>query len=415
MISLYGVESKGVRIYYNGEFRSFDDYDPSSGQYSSNPCPINPSGSLFSFGNVGLGAGVGVGGYSLEKFVGVAAQIVDKGDSDYAKEFCKKYYQYDDGAWCADFVCACAKYAGLIDAGVISPSAGCYGLAEQTVKNCKGTYLKGPAQSGQPDIPQRGDLAFFTWDSYSGSGGLYGASHVEIVESFESGSYPKLVTLGGNGLGRDTYTKDGGYYGNLRNVHHYVRPNWIVSNYATLGPTVSRNGYLNENEQKVNAWHIWKYFESLGWSMEAVAGMLGNFQVESTINPGIWQGLKAVTSLGFGLAQWTPSTTYTVDWFQKNGYGKSTDYNSFSQMDYQLAFIEWESNRKDYDRFAGSGVGMTFNEYKTKSKTNGGFSAYDLAVVFLHGYERPANPNQDESRGSKATAWFNFLKSGGIN
>ena len=53
------------------------------------------------------------------------------------------------------------------------------------------------------------------------------------------------------------------------------------------------------------------YFMSKGWTAEAVAGLLGNQQVESTLNPGIWQDLTP--GGGWGLVQWTPSSNSTGD------------------------------------------------------------------------------------------------------
>lgn len=74
------------------------------------------------------------------------------------------------------------------------------------------------------------------------------------------------------------------------------------------------NSYLTLAEMKVNAQYILDYLRDKGWTKNAICGMLGNMQTESTINPRIWQSLNANnTSGGFGLVQWTPATKY-INW-----------------------------------------------------------------------------------------------------
>ena len=45
------------------------------------------------------------------------------------------------------------------------------------------------------------------------------------------------------------------------------------------------NTALTSDEMKVNAKFVWKYLGSRGWSLDAVCGMLGDFEAEATINP----------------------------------------------------------------------------------------------------------------------------------
>lgn len=86
---------------------------------------------------------------------------------------------------------------------------------------------------------------------------------------------------------------------------------WIVK--------VGVNAYLTQSEMENNATEFYGYFNSKGFTIESVAGMLGNLQQESNINPGMKQTASA--SSGWGLIQWTPSsnltdyaTAYGVDW-----------------------------------------------------------------------------------------------------
>ena len=54
--------------------------------------------------------------------------------------------------------------------------------------------------------------------------------------------------------------------------------------------TIGGNDYhssntLNMEQMKINATYIWNALGSQGWTLNAVAGMLGNMQSESALNP----------------------------------------------------------------------------------------------------------------------------------
>lgn len=67
--------------------------------------------------------------------------------------------------------------------------------------------------------------------------------------------------------------------------------------------------YLTQSEMEKNATEFYSYFNSKGFTIESVAGMLGNLQQESNINPGMKQTASARS--GWGLIQWTPSSNLT--------------------------------------------------------------------------------------------------------
>ena len=80
------------------------------------------------------------------------------------------------------------------------------------------------------------------------------------------------------------------------------------------------NVYLERSQMKDNAQYIADYLISNGWTQNAVAGILGNMEQESTMNPGLWQDLiYGNMSGGYGLVQWTPATEYT-SWADAIGY-----------------------------------------------------------------------------------------------
>lgn len=159
------------------------------------------------------------------------------------------------------------------------------------------------------------------------------------------------------------------------------------------------NRYLTLEEMKVNAQYILNWFTSRGWSKHAVCGMLGNMQSESTINPGIWEGLQEGNlNVGFGLVQWTPASKY-IDWAVANGYS-ITDINGQCQR----IIYELENGLQYYPT---SQYPMTFREFSVSTQ-----SPEYLAQVFLVNYERPLNPNQPQ-RSTQARYWFDLLVPGG--
>ncbi len=154
----------------------------------------------------------------------------------------------------------------------------------------------------------------------------------------------------------------------------------------------SGNRYLTLEEMTVNAQYIYDYLTAKGWTKNAICGMLGNMQTESTINPSIWQSLDdSDPSGGYGLVQWTPSTKYT-DWCLSNGL-------VYSEMDSNLLRIEYEvANNLQWIHPT-----MTFEDYTLSIDT-----PYNLGIMFLTYYERPLDPDQP-TRGTQAEYWYNTL------
>lgn len=158
---------------------------------------------------------------------------------------------------------------------------------------------------------------------------------------------------------------------------------------------ISGNRYLSKSEMQNNAELIWGYFNDVGWTMESVAGMLGNMQSESSVNPGIWQDLKVNYNMGFGLVQWTPATKY-INWAGSN----------YQHGYLQCSRILWELNNRQ-QWISTSAYPLSFAEFAKSTET----PEY-LAQAFLKNYERPENQNQP-IRSTQAREWYNFLGGSG--
>ena len=170
------------------------------------------------------------------------------------------------------------------------------------------------------------------------------------------------------------------------------------------GSPYNSSAALNSSQMEVNARYIADALMDQGWSLNSISAMLGNMQVESSINPGRWQSdivePADPTGVGYGLVQWTPYTNYT-NWAISNGYSDpSVMDGNLARINYELANnLQWIPTLQ---------YPMTFSEFKTSTR-----SPYILALTFLANYERPADPNQP-IRGVYATNWYNYLRGHGF-
>jgi hypothetical protein len=158
---------------------------------------------------------------------------------------------------------------------------------------------------------------------------------------------------------------------------------------------ISKNAYLILSEMQENANYIRGYLENEGWTLQAISGMLGNMQTESTINPGIWQNLQVNVKNGFGLTQWTPATKL-INWAKDEGL-------SYNGIDTQLQRILYEVPREGLQWIKTKAYPLSFEEFTHSEET----PAY-LAQAFLKNYERPKNQNQPK-RSTQATYWYKWL------
>lgn len=226
-----------------------------------------------------------------------------------------------------------------------------------------------------------------------------GAGHVAIVEQVnDDGSIVTSNSAYNSTLFyTQTLTKESGYTWNSAYTFQgfiYNPIDFEGTGLPAVEP-ITGNRYLSQAEMENNARYIWNYLGQNGWTMNAVAGMLGNMQTESTINPGIWESLdEGNTSGGFGVVQWTPATKL-ITW-------ANSMYLDYKDIDTQLERIEYElANGLQY--YPTASYPETFAEFKVSTK-----DPYYLGMAFLANYERPAVSNQPK-RGKQAQAWYEFL------
>lgn len=281
--------------------------------------------------------------------------------------------------WCAGFVSAMAQICGFT--GIIFAECSCTRMTALF-------NAVGGVQSARFS-PQRGDIIMYDWNPSAGDG----CDHVGIVVSNDGST---LSVIEGNKNNKVEYRT---VSLSSANIYCYCCPNYasLASGEEPIEPpdVISGNRFLTMNEMKNNAAYIWWYLSQRGWTANAVAGMLGNMQVESTINPAIWERLDlGNTSGGFGLVQWTPATKL-IEWANSNN-------REYQDMNTQLDRIEWElANGVQY--YPTDNYPETFAQFKTSTKD----PSY-LGMAFLANYERPADPDQP-ARGTNATFWYNYI------
>lgn len=169
-----------------------------------------------------------------------------------------------------------------------------------------------------------------------------------------------------------------------------------IGTYGTYwGNTYDTSNPLTMEQMKVNARYIYGFLLAKGWSVNAIAGMLGNMQSESTINPGRWQNENVGNGPAYSIVQWDPFTKYT-NWCAEKGYVDP------SEMDVALMRILYELEN-NLQWIATSKYNYSFQEFSTSDKT-----PYELGMAFLLNYERPADQNQT-NRGTQAEFWYEYL------
>ena len=190
-------------------------------------------------------------------------------------------------------------------------------------------------------------------------------------------------------------------------INTYVTPysSWTYL-YRAGEPVISLewikgNRYLSQAEMDNNAQIIASYLINYGWTKEAISGMLGNMQSESTINPGIYQSLNPShpQPWGFGLVQWTPWTKWS-EWAAQNGYDMDDGYGQLQRILYEVKQnIQWQQVTTD----------MTFEEF-----THFTGSVQEATILFELNYEQHAGDVQPE-RQVHALHYYNTLDwTGGV-
>ena len=185
--------------------------------------------------------------------------------------------------------------------------------------------------------------------------------------------------------------------------------------------------WRSEDKKYANAEYIYIYLKYRGWSKEAICAVLGNMEIESYINPAMWE-VQDNENKGYGLLQ---TTKYKDDYRlisqlkesigsyagnQQDSVGPN-EINEFAKTNPNLLirieldyFIEESQNKPGRKYWNSTSNVNVLEEYRNISfddfVTSKG-KPYDLAIAFWAIYERPLNPNEYDQRGQLANDWYN--------
>lgn len=171
-----------------------------------------------------------------------------------------------------------------------------------------------------------------------------------------------------------------------------------MANWVSLwtNGTEAQNWTNDQRAQNVNI--IASFFNSKGWTYNSIAGMIGNMQAESTLNPAQWEYDRPIESyaedtIGFGLVQWTPWWKY-ADW-------AGTDWRT--NYDKQLGRIMFELEMGEgYQWQTKPAYPLSFEQF-----THSTLDPETLALVFFTNYERGVGG--EAARQANARYWYDYI------
>lgn len=160
------------------------------------------------------------------------------------------------------------------------------------------------------------------------------------------------------------------------------------------------NYILSPEEMHVNALYFARLLTDAGWTFNAIAGMLGNAQSESRINPGAWQDYTEqnwdADDKGYGLVQWTPARDFLA-WCTERGLNKELPDTALKRFD-------WEAeNGKQYFSTTAYPQPSTFYNFMRST-----LDPNYLARAWLYNYERPLTPDP-ATRGKQGDYWYSYI------
>ena len=205
---------------------------------------------------------------------------------------------------------------------------------------------------------------------------------------------------------------------------------WITTD--TGGSMGSTDTSAITSKQEHNAIKVYQYLSSLGWTLNAIAAIIGNMQLESWLSPGLIQGtnrwrlpnsaanLSDVPNsvmlnfydsyyglqnggFGVGLVQWDgytstpPAGQKLVSFAERYGLNwYDGDTQVFRIRREQETNIQWQAQTL-------SGVYWTWNVFVASTDT-----PENLAYVWRVCYE-VADPGTDSTRRANARYWYDYL------
>ena len=190
---------------------------------------------------------------------------------------------------------------------------------------------------------------------------------------------------------------------------------WYVSPYwSDIGPSTGSAS----TEQQYNADKIYTVFNGLGWTVNAIAAMVGNMQVESGLDPAcsyprIGNTLATIGNTyatsypdnAYGLVQWKGRGSVDPNNNQLVGYAIRYNHEWYDG-DIQMDRMTWEyQNNQKFHSQTVDGVYWTYSDYAASTA-----SPSTLAKVWMVCYE--GTYSVLSNRQSNAEYWYDYFEQG---
>ena len=174
---------------------------------------------------------------------------------------------------------------------------------------------------------------------------------------------------------------------------------------ATPGATTAPGGTVDISGSPNTRRAVWDFFTGMGYSKEATAGIMGNFQQESGIDPKVIQG--GGKGPAAGIAQWENYNKKSARWADLNKYAQSKG-KDWTDLQTQLEFVHKELEGSAPDTYTASLLKKRGGIEKLKSLTN----VKDAVHMFEETFERAGKPMW-ENRYKYANSIYNEFAGSG--
>lgn len=278
----------------------------------------------------------------------------------------------------SSYDCSSAVYYSLQAGGFVSSS---------TMGNTTTLFTDLPnAGFVETTSPARGDV--FLWGREQSSSGLYGHTgiFVDNVNVIHCSSGANTIVVANYEQVR----------ANSRNPVTKIYKNPAAG-------TTDKTPSLDTPEQKV-VYAIWSVLRPLGYSLEAIAGIVGNAVAECDLNP----DLSEVGGCGYGLWQWT-GNRYPLDGVSA-ACGKQYTVNLMNAAGITGDVSDASNQAKlmDWTMYHGQWIGRynptTVDGFKAVSNVE------QATIAFMRNYERPGIERL-QVRLDGANEWYPFIQS----
>lgn len=177
--------------------------------------------------------------------------------------------------------------------------------------------------------------------------------------------------------------------------------------------TYRYNVAANETDAIINsryfAWFLLRH--PYNWSLNAICAALGNWEVETLLNPNYPQSTNFPTAQtgGFGMPHWTPWYNKFGMWARIN-YGliaSATDDNPLADFSLQMEYHEYECvNGYNGGKTWYNNKGYSYSWEEWKHSTD---DVETLASAYYYQYERSGAGNPG-TRPDKAKKWWDYFQ-----